>query len=126
MIPRALLTALLFSTVAVGSVTAAPPEVRDDGPAAAAVVLGVDPDPAVAGLVGWLQSRPLLRGLLLAGAAAVGLVLAHAGYRRIRDRYRMHTSPTVVLLDDLEEFEWDDAVSDAADGDDAETDNREP
>ena len=134
MLPRTLLTALLLSTVAVGSVAAAESsDARGDSPAATGFALGADPDPApvAAGLVSWLRGRPLLRGLLLAGAAAVGLVLARAGYRRARSRYRAYTSPTVVLLDEnLEEFEWDDAEAGASDPDgagaDADADDRNP
>ena len=127
MIPRTLLTALLLSTVVVGSVAAQPSDIRDDGPTAVGHTHGADPDPIVAGLAGWLRGRSLLQGLLLAGAAAVGLALARAGYRRARTRYRAYTSPTVVLLDgDIEELEWDDTESEPSDRDDAETGDREP
>ena len=130
MLPRTLLTALLLSTVAAGFVAAAESlDARGDSPVAAGLALGADPDsiPVTAELVGWLRGRPLLGGLLLAGAAAVGLVLARAGYRRARSQYRAYTSPTVVLLDeDLEEFEWDDPEAGASDPDGADADDRNP
>ena len=128
---RTLLTALLLSTVAVGSAVAvepsASPAVRNGGSTAVGVIAEVASGPVVPGFAGWLRGRPLLRGFLLAGAAAVGLVLARAGYRRARARYRAHTSPTIVLLDDdLEEFEWGDADAEAGlESEAPETDDRE-